>query len=90
MSGYCGAKFRPTGETYTATDRDGNSVVRERFVPTSGYMKWLEEQRKQKQEEELQLLKAKLQLQQEKYGEVDEVDFNEYRYKLKLYCGIVI
>lgn len=90
MSNYSGTKFRPTGETYTTTNRYGETIVREKFIPTSGYMKWLEEQKAQKKQEEVELLKAKLQSQFEKYGEVDEVDFNEYRYKMKLYYGITI
>lgn len=87
---YQGAKFRPTGETYTTTNRYGETVVREKFVPTSAYMEWLEEQKQQKKEEELALLKAKLQHQFETYGEVDELDFQEYKYKLKLYCNIML
>ena len=87
MSTYCGTKFRPTGRTRTSIDRDGNTVVRDEFVPTSAYMKWLEEQKELKRQEELLLLKNKLQYQFDTYGEVDEVDFNLYLYKLKLYTG---
>lgn len=90
MSTYSGTKFRPTGETYTTTNRYGETVVRDKFVPTSAYMKWLAEQKEQRKQEEIDLLKAKLQHQYETYGEVDEIDFNEYKYKMKLYYGITI
>lgn len=85
MSGFCGTKFRPTGRTYQATDRDGNSVIRDEFAPTAAYMKWLAAERERKQQEELALMRAKLQYQFETYGEVDELDYNLYLYKLKLY-----
>ena len=87
---YCGAKFRPTGETYTTIDRQVNSVVREKFVPTKAYMLWLQEQKELKKQEELATLKSKLQYQFDKYGEVDPIDLEEYKTKLRLYCGIKI
>ena len=90
MSTFSGTKFRPTGRTYTTTNRYGETVIRDEFIPTANYKKWLDEQRKIKQQEELSQLKSKLDYQFNQYGEVDQVDFDEYRYKLKLYCGIAI
>lgn len=75
---YEGAKFRPTGRTYTTTNRYGETVVRDEFVPTTGYAKWLKEEKERKRLAEIEMYKNKLQLQFEKYGEVDEVDFQYY------------
>ena len=87
---YNGSKFRPTGETYTTTNRYGETVVRDKFAPTTAYLKWLEEQKRLKQEQEIKLLQQKLDNQFKKYGEVDPIDFSEYQYKMKLYFGITI
>lgn len=90
MTTYTGSKFRPTGETYTTTNRYGETIVRDKFAPTTGYLKWLEEQKQEKKDSEIKLLRTKLQYQFDTYGEVDELDFNEYKYKMKLYYGIIL
>ena len=87
---YNGSKFRPTGEVYKTTNRYGETVYRDKFVPTTGYMKYLEEKREEEKQQEIKLLQAKLQFQVDKYGEVDSIDFAEYKDKMKSYFGIVI
>lgn len=55
------------------------------FVMTRGYKNFLKEKRKKEKEQELSILKSKLEYQYKKYGEVDDIDFHEYLYKLKIY-----
>lgn len=55
------------------------------FCLTKGYKKYLKEKREREQLEELATMKAKLDYQYKTYGEVDEIDYQEYLAKLKSY-----
>ena len=48
------------------------------FAPTQNYINWLKEKQKKDKEEYIKVLRLKLEHQYKEYGEVDEVDFNEY------------
>lgn len=55
------------------------------YTMTRGYRKWLREEAKRKALEEVKVLKSKLEYQYKCFGEVDDIDFGEYQYKLKAY-----
>lgn len=76
---YQGSKFRPLGQTRVEYTIYGEKVEKEIFIPTKGYLKWLDEQEKEKEAKEFIQLKEKLQYQQKTYGEVDEVDLLRFR-----------
>lgn len=86
MSEFNGCKFRPTGNTRTYIDRDGQTKTRDEFVPTSSYLKYLDEKKAEACRQELKLLKTKLDNQFRDYGYVDDIDFSEYQYKVKAYA----
>lgn len=52
---------------------------------TGDYRKYLQEKKKKEFEEELRVLKNKLEYQKKTYGEVDEIDFQEYQAKIRRY-----
>lgn len=76
---YQGKKFRPTNKFKIEYTIYGEKVKKEIFVPTNGYLKWLDEQEKERKAKEFTQLKEKLQYQQKTYGEVDEVDLLRFR-----------
>lgn len=57
------------------------------YAMTKKYREFLKEKAKKNAEEELSVLKSKLEYQYKTYGEVNEMDFQEYEYKLKAYMG---
>lgn len=62
-------------------------LERKEFAMTSTYSKYLKEKRKQEKLKYLEILKSKLNYQMKTYGEVDQIDFLEYQYKIKEYYG---
>ena len=85
-----GCKFRPTGETRMVTNKYGERVEREVFTATKAYSDYCKEKREEEQRRECEILKNKLQFQRATYGEVDEVDFQEYKSLIKSIYGIEI
>ena len=57
------------------------------FVPTSAYVKYLQEKRKAELENEIICLKDKLELEQKTYGQVDPIDVDRYIYLCKMSYG---
>ena len=60
-------------------------VEKAHFVMTKGYKKYLYERRKAFDELDLQVAKSKLEYQMKTYGQVDDIDFQEYLYLAKKY-----
>lgn len=85
-----GTKFRPTGKTKTYTNRYGETVEREIFLPTEAYSNYCREMREAKARKECQTMRAKLQYEKDKYGEIDDIEFEEYKRKLKEVYGIIL
>lgn len=87
---FTGSKYFCTGEI-SVQDKswpicdEVRYVTKATFVVTKSYKKYLDAKRKFEQQEELRILKQKLEYQYKTYGEIDEIDFQEYQYKLKLY-----
>lgn len=75
-------RFRPCGEVVTY-DIWGQKVVKCDFMPTKQYMQYLQEKQKEEALKELRGLKAKLEYQQQTYGEVDKLDLDYFVYKSK-------
>ena len=55
------------------------------YKMTRSYKAWLANKKAKEQKTELEVLKHKLEYQMKTYGEVDEVDFQEYLAKVKEY-----
>lgn len=75
---FTGKKFRPTGEVKITYSIYGEKIAKEVFMPTSSYMRFLHEQEALKQKKELEHLKASLEFQYAKYGEVDPIDLDRF------------
>lgn len=58
------------------------------FKMTKSYINYLNEKKRKEIENELIVMKNKLDYQYKKYGEIDEIDFQEYQYKLAKYYEI--
>lgn len=85
MNEFQGAKFRPTGNIIKTTNRYGETIYREQFVPTSTYLKYLEEKRRQQALFDLEVLRQKLEWQATTLGYVDDLDLAEYQRKVVAY-----
>ena len=74
---YDGRKFRWIGveNTYTIY---GEKVEKDIFIPTKGYVNFLNQQREKEEKMELEKLKQKLELEFQLYGEVDEVEYQRF------------
>lgn len=55
------------------------------YKMTRSYKAWLANKKSKEQKTELEVLKHKLEYQMKTYGEVDEIDFQEYLSKVKEY-----
>lgn len=81
---YSGGKFRFFGTETTYTIY-GEKVEKDIFIPTKGYLKFLDEQRKQEERKNFEKLKQKLIYQYQQFGEVDEVELELFNQLLKKY-----
>lgn len=87
MKNFEGTKFRPTGNVVQCGYDVWNCqrIYKDEFVPTRSYLKYLDEKQKEKDELELFSLKSKLDYQMKTFGEVDDVDYNNYMSLLSSY-----
>lgn len=92
MVEFNGKKFRPTGNQVQAGyDVWGcRPIYKEEFKMTSSYMKYLAEKEQERKRLELQALKSKLEYQMKTYGEVDDIDYNNYMALLSSYNNQII
>ena len=74
---YAKCKFRP-GEIKTEYDIWGNKILKQNFIPTRDYMKYLKAKEEQKRKFEITKLKAKLDYEFATTGEVDDIDYQRY------------
>ena len=88
---YEGSKYR-VDSTYIELDKKTyyedlreEYVEKAHFVMTKGYKKDLYDRRKTLDEFNLEVLKSKLEYQMKTYGQVDDIDFQEYLYLAKKY-----
>lgn len=79
---YTGSKFRYMGSRMVY-NQYGDLVEKKDFVPTRGYMNYLKAKDLETTRRNLQKMYHKLQYQMETYGEVDNIDYNEFMYELK-------
>lgn len=79
MIEFVGCRFRPTGEIEKKTNRYGETVYKEKFIPTAQYVKYLREKRAAEERLELEVLRQKLEYQMTTYGYVDDLDLAEYQ-----------
>lgn len=79
-----GKKFRATGDLVDCgLDKYTNErVYKDEFEMTSSYKLYLLKKQVAEAEAECKVLKHKLEFELQKYGEVDPIDLNEYKYKL--------
>ena len=78
---YTGTKFYARNVTQVRDDTQWWTDVRKEkveFAMTRSYKTYLHNKRIQEREHAIQVLKHKLEYQMRTYGEVDDVDFNEY------------
>lgn len=92
MREFEGKKFRTTGNVvqcgYDAWKCQ--PIYKDEFVPTSSYLKYLNEKQREKDELQLFSLKSKLDYQMKTFGEIDEVDYNNYMSLLSSYNKQII
>ena len=88
---YEGSKYR-VDFTYIELDKKTyyedlreEYVEKAHFVMTKSYKKYLYDRRKTLDEFDLEVLKSKLEYQMKTYGQVDDIDFQEYLYLAKKY-----
>lgn len=77
MESYDDSKFRP-GSIDIKIDIWGNKVLKQNFIPTRSYMKYLKAKEEQKRKFEITKLKAKLDYEFTTTGEVDDIDYQRY------------
>lgn len=85
---FTGKKWRCTGtikERNSAVWWTDDYIEKPQFKMTRSYATYLREKRKAEIAHDLDILKHKLEYQQRTYGNVDDIDFQEYVYKLKEY-----
>lgn len=83
MKQFEGTKFRPFDDNNKVVyDIWGNKTIKQGFIPTSSYIKYLKDKYEIEVLEELRTMKNKLDYQLQTYGEVDELDQKMYEYKL--------
>lgn len=70
-------RFYPTKQR-KSTDNWGNITVHQEFEMTPKYRQYLHDKREYEREYRLKVMREKLEYQMRTYGEVDEIDFNEY------------
>lgn len=78
MQPFEGKKWFCPNEYTEVVDCFGYVTKKPVFRMTSAYRAYLAEKEAAKQAHELRVLKSKLDYQFETYGEVDEVDYNQY------------
>ena len=61
-------------------------VEKKEFAMTDSYRKWLHEKAKKERQEELMVMRSKLEYQMKTYGQVDEIDFQEYMAKVQMWA----
>ena len=86
--GYNGKKFYCSGSRMVRNEEvwwANEYTEKKEFTMTFGYRKYLKEKRKKELQEELMVLRSKLEYQMKKYGQVDEIDFQEYMAKVKMW-----
>lgn len=84
MLEFKGTKFRPFDDNNKVVyDIWGNKTIKQGFIPTSSYTKYLKDKYEIEALQELKTMKNKLDYQLQTYGEVDEIDLKLYEYKLK-------
>ena len=76
-----GKKFFTTGSEII-TDCFGYKFEKPIFGMTKSYIKFLNEKERLRKQRELLALKHKLDYQYEKFGEVDQIDYNQYVFML--------
>ena len=79
---YQGKKFHYVGsheEWRYSPDANGfeKKEVKD-FELSWGYKKYLQEKREREKKEKIMILRSKLEYQMKKYGEVDELDYQEF------------
>ena len=90
MEKYNGKKYY-VSDTYLVRDysdpwnEEARYKEKAEFKMTREYREYLKAKRREEIRTELMTLRAKLDYQYKTYGEVDEIDFKEYQYKLKKY-----
>ena len=79
---FTGNKFRFLG-TKTVYNQFGDKVEKGEFGLTRSYVIYLRKKEQEMTRRNLQRMYHKLQYQMETYGEVDNVDYEEFMYELK-------
>lgn len=74
---YEGSKYHVKKIT-RSIDNWGNVSYKKEVEPSWGYSRYLKEKREYERECKLKVMREKLEYQMRTYGEVDEIDFNEY------------
>ena len=91
MTEFKGPIFRCISET-TVVDGDvwwtTEYKVVKQFVPTAQYKKYLREKKKEEIALKISVLKHKLDMQYQQYGEVDDIDFEEYKFYVQQYSKL--
>lgn len=81
MGNYEGKKFYLSGikkvKNYNIWQYD-ECVDKKEFKMTKGYKEYLAEKKRKEREEYIVVLRDKLNYQMKKYGEVDELDYQEF------------
>ena len=76
-------KFRITNEhVFKGYDIYGQPIYKDEFKMTSSYYRYLQNKAEHERQVEFEQLKAKMQYEYEKYGEVDPVDYTRFQQML--------
>lgn len=79
MERFEGCKFRPTGrQTITHNTHTNEIEYKDEFVPTSSYIRFLEQQYLTGLEVKAKRLKTRLDNEVKEYGECDPIEFKRY------------
>lgn len=79
MEKFEGKKFRPTGKQIITHNTYSNEIeYKDEFIPTSSYVKFLEQQYLTGLEVEAKRLKTRLDYETKEYGECDQIEFKRY------------
>lgn len=83
---YSGTKFRPLNGQYTITHNKLNEVERkQKFVPTSGYSKFLKEKYLHECEFKVRQIKEKIAYQEQMFGDVEPLTLMELQTAIAQY-----
>ncbi len=88
MQDFTGSKWRCTGTKKVLNTEQWwqpRYVEKAEYRMTRSYLEYLKNKRVIELKQELAVMRTKLEYQQRTYGEVDEIDFNEYVAKLAEY-----